>query len=82
MNHWLSETVAETKREEVSRVMREIRLEEEAEKGSADYPGRFERMMISLGLWMVTFGERLQKRYTRPQNEYHMMHRTLSARPH
>ncbi len=69
MDNWNFEVMAELRREELINVMRQIRLEQEAERGSFSYPGRFAHAMAAIGLWMIAFGERLHKRYAEPWSE-------------
>ena len=69
MNNWHLEVMAELHRERLLDAMRQIRLEQTAQKGNASHPRRYARAMVAVSLWMITFGERLQKRYAGPWTE-------------
>lgn len=67
MNHWHLESIAELHRQEILLEMNKIRLEKEVTRFLQ--PGQFARTMVSVGSWMVAFGERLQARYAGPWSE-------------
>jgi len=69
MNNWHLEVMAELHRKRLVDVMRQIRLEQEAQKGNAFHPGRYARAMVAVSLWMIAFGEQLHRRYAGPWTE-------------
>jgi hypothetical protein len=79
MDNWNFEVMAELRREELISVMRQIRLEQEAEKGSFSHPGRFARAMAAIGLWMIAFGQKLCQRYAEPWPEVHPVLHSFST---
>ncbi len=82
MNYWLLEIVAEDDRKEIWRRMHQIRLEEKIVNGKTDYSALIGRSLILLGLWLVTYGRHLQKRYARPWDGVSSPQPRLSVRPH
>lgn len=69
------EVMAEERRQQLIRAMRQVRLEAEA---TASHAGWFARAMLHLGQWMIVFGEGLRQRYDRARVEAHPIRRTLS----
>ncbi len=79
MNNWHLEVMAELHRKQILGAMRQIRLEQEAQKGNSFQPGRFARGMVSVSLWMIAFGEQLHKRYAGPWTEVQPTRHNFSA---
>ena len=69
------EVMAEERRQQLIRAMRQVRLETEATDSHADW---FAQAMLHLGQWMIVFGEGLRQRYDRARVEAHPIRRTLS----
>jgi hypothetical protein len=59
------EVMAEERRLQLIHAMRQVRLEQGVERNSSR-PGWFARSMVSVGLWMIAFGEQLRRRYAGP----------------
>ncbi len=71
------ELAAEERRQQLIRTIRQVRLEQEVERSSFR-PGWFARGMVSVGLWMIAYGERLRQRYAEPWIEAQPVQRSFS----
>ena len=68
------EVMAEERRQQLIRTMRQVRLEAEG----ATRPGWFAQTMLMVGQWMIVFGEGLRQRYDRARVEAHPVRHALS----
>ncbi len=57
------EFLVEARRDDLNREIAQMRLEREAMSAGAIQPNLLQRMEPSLGRWMVSTGERWQRRY-------------------
>ena len=67
MQHWHSEKLVETRRDDFQREIEQLNLVREA---TSDYGARRSWMKVqlhNLGHWMISTGERLHKRYHAPE---------------
>ena len=69
------EVMAEERRQQLIRTMRQVRLEAEV---ATFRPGWFARTMLTVGQWMIVFGEGLRQRYDRARVEAHPVRHALS----
>lgn len=67
MQHWLSEKLVETRRDDFQREIAQINLVREASSAytTRQSPGKV--LLHQLGHWMIAAGERLHKRYHAPE---------------
>ncbi len=68
MNPILEEYMVEERRRDVLREMDSIRLEEQALEAKVYHPNWFTRTMQGFGVWLITRGEKLVRRYEIPGN--------------
>ncbi len=69
------EVMAEERRQQLIRAMRQVRLETEATASHADW---FAQAMLHLGQWMIVFGEGLRQRYDKAWAGTHPIQHHLS----
>ena len=68
MNPILEEILAEERRRNIIHEMDSIRLEEQALEARVYRPNWFTRTMQGFGVWLITRGEKLVRRYEIPGN--------------
>ena len=66
MNYWHNEVMAEQRREEITKEMEQIRLEEQALAALPHRNAWYDRRMFNLGNWMIARGRKLRRRYEPP----------------
>ena len=67
MQHWLTEKLVETRRDDFRREIEQINLVREAGSAYGAHQGWIKIQLHNLGHWMITTGERLHKRYHVPE---------------
>jgi hypothetical protein len=68
MKPFMEENLAEEHRNDITRELTDIRLQEEALKIKVYQPGLFTHTMRRLGQWLIARGEKMVKRYEVPAN--------------
>lgn len=67
MQHWLTERLVETRRDDFRREIEQLNLVREAESAYDASQSWIKQQLHDLGVWMMTTGERLHKRYQAPE---------------
>ena len=67
MQHWLPEKLVETRRADFRREIEQLNLVHEAENAYGARQSWVGQQLHDLGVWMMTTGERLHKRYHAPE---------------
>jgi hypothetical protein len=68
MNPLMEEYSLEEHRNDLTRELSDIRLQEQAVNGKEHRPSLFTHTMQRLGQWLIVRGEKMVKRYEAPSN--------------